>query len=286
MKKFYTLTPVSLALILIMIMAGCGKKMTSATSNAVNLKYGFSGDESYSYLQESQIIQTIVFGGQEVSTTIKTDMGFTASSKGVTDGSLGLDITIDTLGLTVNSMAGNITEDIDDLKGKSFYMTMNTKGEDQNLDEAEKLTYTIAGMSTSNLKAGFIMIFPELPGENIQPGFTWEDTDTINIDTDTETLEMITLSKNTVESIEEVSGYECYKISYQVSGTRDGSSQTPQGMIITNSDISGTGYYYFAFKEGILVSDHSDIKSDGTVVIPTGESIPMYMTMAVDMKVF
>ena len=284
MKRTKTLAILSLFLVIILGLSGCGKKMASSTSAVSDLKYSFSGQDAYSYLQESRIIQTVVFQGQEVSSTINSDMGFTTTPKGIAEGSLMVEVTIDTLGLSVNSMGGSMNENISDIQGKSFMMSMDAKGDNKNLDEAENLTYTVAGTSETNMKSSFMMIFPRLPEANLKVGYTWEDTDTLNVNTSTETMEMITQSKYTVEAREKVSDFDCYKIAYEVAGTRDGSSQTPQGMILTNADISGTGYYYFAMKEGIIVSDHSSIKADGSVVIPTGDSLPMYMTINADLK--
>ncbi|MFO7851034.1 MAG: hypothetical protein ACQERS_07885 [Bacteroidota bacterium] len=284
MKKSYILTFFSLILISAIIISGCGRKLTSSTSGAGNLKYEFTGNESYSYNQSSQVSQSIVFGGQEVNSSVKSELGFTTSGRGIANGSLIIDITIDTLGVAISGMGTSMQEDINDLKGKSFMMTMDPKGENKNLDEAENMNYDIGGMQTTSLKSSFMMLFPVLPEENIQIGYTWEDTDTVTIDADTENAEMIITTNNTVESREEVAGYDCYKINYMVSGTRDGSSQTPQGLVIMNLDIEGTGHYYFAIKEGIIVSDQSELKMDGDLTIPTGETVPVYMTAKSELK--
>ena len=285
MKKSNITTLLSFLLVITLVLTGCAKKLTSSSSGEGNLQYGFTGNESYSYMQTSKMIQTVVFGGQEVNTSVNTNFGFTAKGKGIVNGDLILEITVDTMGLSINAMGNNMKEDISDLKGKNFMMTMSTKGKDKDLDEAESITFSIAGLQTSNLKSSFSTIFPGLPEENASIGYTWQDTDTINVNTETENAELIIISNNTVESREEVSGYDCYKITYLISGTRDGSSQTPQGLIVTNSDVKGSGYFYFAVKEGIIVSDHSEMKSDGDVVIPTGESIPMYMTITTDFNI-
>ncbi len=284
MKKSNILTFLTLILVTALSISSCSKKLTSSSSDAGNLEYRFTGNESYSYMQSSKANQTIVFGGQEVNTSINSILGFTTRGKGIVNGSLILEITVDTLGVSINSMGTNMKEDISNLKGKSFMMTMDPKGDNKDLDEAESMTFTVAGVQTSNLKSSFVMLFPKLPKENIKIGYIWQQTDTININTETENAEMIIVSNNTIESRETVSGYDCYKISYVASGTRDGSSQTPQGLIITNTDVSGTGYLYFAIKEGIVVSDHSDIKTDGDLVIPSGESIPMYITATSELK--
>jgi len=282
MKKTNTTILISLILAISLAMAGCSKKLTSTGSADRSLEYGFTGNESFSYMQSSKMIQSIVYMGQEVNTSVNSNMGFTARGKGIVNGDLILEITVDTLGMTLNSMGTNMKEDISSLKGKSFIMTMSTRGADKDLDEAESMTYSLAGLQTSNLKASFATIFPKLPKENVMIGYTWQDTDTVNINTETENAEMILITNSTVEAREEVKGYDCYRISYQVSGTRDGSSQTPQGLIVTNADVSGTGYYYFAVKEGIIVSDYSEVKTDGNLVIPTGESLPMYMTATME----
>ncbi|HEN20785.1 MAG TPA: hypothetical protein ENN86_02110, partial [Desulfobacteraceae bacterium] len=216
---------------------GCSRKLASASSDQASLEYRFTGNDSYSYIQSSKAIQTVVFGGQEASTSINSKMGFTASGKGIVNGSLMIEITVDTMGVAINSMGTNVQEDISSIKGKSFMLTMDTRGKDKNLDEAESLTYSLAGLQTSNMKASFINIFPGLPEENIHIGYSWQDTDTVNINTETENAEIIITSNNTVEAREKISGYDCYKIVYRVRGTRDGSSNTPQGFFISNADV-------------------------------------------------
>lgn len=281
MKKTTALNLASLVLVLVLALAltGCSKKLASSSSAEGNLEYGFSGHESFSYTQSSQAMQTIVYMGQEVNTSINSNMGFTAKGKGIVNGDLIIEISLDTLGISMNAMGTNMKEDVSELKGKSFMMTMSPKGADKDLDEAEKMTYTFAGIQSSNLKDSFTAVFPELPPvAKATIGYTWQDTDTITVNTETENAEIILTSNNTVEAREEVRGYDCYRISYLLSGTRDGSSQTPQGLVISNVDVSGTGYFYFAVKEGVIISDHSEIKTEGDVVIPTGESIPMYST--------
>lgn len=286
MKKSYILTLFSLTLICTMIISGCGRKLTSSGSSAGNLEYGFTGNESYSYKQTSTVNQSMVFGGQEINTSVNSELGFTTAGRGIANGSLILEVTVDTLGISISGMGTSMKEDIKEMKGKSFMLTMDPKGENKNLDDAGKMTYTIGGMQTADLKESFMMIFPELPKENIRTGYTWQDTDTVTINTETETAEMIINSNNTVESREEVAGYDCYKISYTFTGTRDGSSQTPQGLVIMNLDVTGTGYYYFAIKEGIIISDNTEMKMNGDLVIPTGDSVPLYMTNKSELKLF
>ncbi|MEA1887253.1 MAG: hypothetical protein U9N72_08600 [Bacteroidota bacterium] len=285
MKRFNILTLVSLILVSALTIVGCSKKLTSSTSGAGNLEYGFTGNESYSYNQLSQVTQTMVFGGQDINTSVNSELGFTTIGKGIVNGSLMLGITIDTLGVSFSGMGTSMKEDIKDMKGKSFMMTMDTRGENENIEGKQDLTYTIGGMQTSDLKESFMMLFPELPDENIDIGYTWEKTDTVTINTETENAEMIITTHNTVEAREEVAGYDCYKISYTATGTRDGSSQTPQGLVIMNLDINGSGHYYFAIREGIIVSDNTEMKMNGDIVIPTGDSVPMYMTMSTELKI-
>ncbi|MGM0666302.1 MAG: hypothetical protein ACQETA_03180 [Bacteroidota bacterium] len=284
MKKSNIPNLAVLIIIIALTVAGCAKQLSSASKGENNLEYEFTGSESYSYMQTSDVIQSIVFGGQDVNTSIKTKAGFTAEAKGISQGDLILEITVDTLLISLNSMGTSMNEDISDVRGKSFLMTMSKKGKDLNLDEAENISYSIAGLQTSNLKASFITIFPTLPEGNISVGHTWQDTDTITVNTETENSEMILSTDYTVEAREKVSGYDCFRISYMSSGTNDGSSQTPQGLVVSNADVDIRGYYYFAIKEGVIISDHSEMKSDGDLSLPSGESIPMYTTVSTDLK--
>jgi len=284
MKKTISNLPLLAIILVLLTTAGCSKKLLSSTEKGSILEYKFTGDDSYKYKQSSELVQTIDFNGQDISTYIDSDLGFTASAKGIAKGSLILDITLDTLGVNIRSMQGNMKEDISDLRGKTFMMTMDPNGANMDLDEAAKLKYTVAGMQNSNLKASFMEIFPELPVSSIEVGYTWQDTDTVNINTETDNVELVLTSDSRIEAKEKKSGYDCYKISYTISGTRDGSSQTPQGMVLTSLDVEGTGYYYFAFKEGIVVSSHLESTSDGNVTIPTGQNIPMYMTTKSDLS--
>jgi len=284
MKKTYKPLILIIALLIALTTGSCNKLMTAKKDGATSLEYEFSGNESYPYKQTSKTTQTVVFSGQEMNTVVNSRLGFTVSGRGIANDILILGVTIDTLGLKINSMQGNITENVSSVKGKSFLMSMDQKGGNKDLDEAEEITYSIAGLQTSNMKASFISIFPGLPEENIQTGYTWQETDTVNISTETENAEIIMTSNKTVESRENMSGYDCYKISYTSEGTRETSSQTAQGLIVTNADVSSTGYFYFAINEGIIVSNHTEAKSDGSLVIPTGESLPMFITTVSDLS--
>jgi hypothetical protein len=284
MKKSKITNLTVLIIVLALAVAGCAKQPGSSSQGKNNLEYKFTGDESYTYVQTSDAIQSIVYGGQDVNTSIKTKMGFKTAAKGISQGDLILEITIDTLLIDINSMGTIMNENISDVRGKSFLMTMNKRGKNINLDEAENISYSIAGLQTSNMKAAFVTMFPSLPEDNISIGYTWNDTDTVRINTETENSERIISVDCTVEAREKVSGYDCYKISYIGSGTSDGSSQSPQGLIVSNTDVNMNGYYYFAIKEGLIVSDHLEMKSDGDLSLPSGDQIPLYTTAKIDLK--
>lgn len=265
------------------IISGCNPKATVSKIDAYKLEYKLSGDQPYKYLQDSKITQSIVYMGQEINTVINSCLGFTALATGASESDVDINITIDSLGYTINSVQGNMVEDMDELAGEKFNMSMSKNGKVRDLDEAEKLKYTVAGTQSADMKSSFTMIFPTLPAENIKIAHTWTDTDTIDVSTPTDDVQMIMTSNNTVESREELNGYDCFRIGYTMTGTRDGSSTTPQGIIVTSSDLSGSGHYYFAFKEGIIIKDHAEIMSEGEVVIPGGEAIPMNMETIIKM---
>ena len=274
MKKNLTLMKWGLALAVpALLFAGCSS-MKQAKTDANNMTYKFAGAKAFSYGQTSEMVQSIVYNGQEISSLINTETGFTLVPGSKTGDKISLNVTMDTLGISVESMQGNIVDDIDHIKGKSFNISLSERGEESDLDEAEKITYMIAGQQESNLKGAFLMLFPNLPAEPANVGFSWEENDTIDMSTGTENVVMIMKSVNTVAALEEFGGYNCLKIAYTFTGERNATSNTAEGTISSGGDMNGTGYFYFAPEEGLLVKDHSEIKFDGSIMIPTGGSLP------------
>lgn len=257
-----------------LIFGSCASSKSSVSNDSVTLKYKYLEGESYSYLQNANMVQTITFMGQEMSSVVNTAVGLTIKQQSNENGMLSLDTTVDTLGISVDAAQGSFSTDFADIKGKQFTFKLSELGEESGLSEAEGIKYNIAGQE-SNLKNMILQFFPDLPLEPVKTGYTWNDSDTIDISTATESASMVIHSTNIITGKELVNGLNCFVIHSQFTGTRDSGSDTPQGYISTVGDISGEGTIYFAISEGVLVKDNNSVRVIGSVNIPTGESIPM-----------
>ena len=142
MKKNFNLLKWGLVIsIPALLLAGCSSvKQSSPEAN--NLKYKPSGEKSISYVQTANMVQTIVFSGQEINQSIKTAVGFSVVLESKSEDLLGLDIIMDTLGISIETAQGNIVEDMDEIKGKNLTISLSEKGKESDLDEAEEITYT------------------------------------------------------------------------------------------------------------------------------------------------
>ena len=203
---------------------------------------------------------------------------------GEDDSNLKLGIKVDSIHTAVKSMQGNMVTNPEEVMNKEFPMLLSKKGEESGLEEAAEIEYSGVGGETVNLKTTFAMIFPDLPEGPVKIGYTWADNDTIDMSVSGQTVLMIINSTNTVVAKEKYMGYDCYKIEYTNTGERNASGDTPQGFMTSSGDLTGKGYLYFAYKEGILVKDHNEQKFDGDLTLPTGDAFPMYMDIKIDVE--
>jgi hypothetical protein len=277
MKNFKNKTlPVLTVMITVVLLAGCAStgKVKAPTSEL--LRYKFNQGETYKYRQSSEMNQIMEYMGQEIGATVSSTFGFEINPGEKVEGVSSLGITIDTMGVTVKSMQGDFVTPSKELIGKQLTIKLSETGVESELEEAAAIKYLIAGQE-SNLKSSFSMFFPDLPTEGVMVGYTWTQTDTVDLSAGTESATMIITSNNTISGRETMNGYDCYVISSTVSGVRDAVSNTGQGSISSTGNISGSGTTHFAPSEGILVKDVANSKIDGSILIPTGESLPLFI---------
>jgi len=263
-----------LAILTVAIFSGCASTGKVAVPSTETVRYKFVQNDNYKYRQSSEMNQVMIYMGQEMGATVSSMLEVNLIPGETADGTTSLGVTIDTLGITVKSIQGDFVNPGKDVIGKHFMMKLSDIGKESDMEEAAKIKYTIAGQET-NLLPSFTMFFPDLPAEAIKVGYTWSKTDTVDLSAGTESATMILTSNNTVTGRETVSGLDCYVISSLITGIRDATSNSAQGTISSTGDITGAGTLHFAPKEGIFVRDVTKIKVDGSLLIPTGESIPL-----------
>ena len=206
--------------------------------------------------------------------TILSYFGFHLTAGQANGEIIPLNITIDSVGMSIQSTQGNMTENLSQLKGKEFEMTITDIGKEGNLDAAEKIKFMVAGQE-SNLKGSFLMMFPDLSGSSYSEGISWTDNDTIDMSTNTDDVVMIMKSENVFGPMEDYKGYKCIRINSIATGKRSSISNTAQGQMTTDGNLQGKSSFLFEPELGILVWSESDITMEGFVSIPTGDAFPL-----------
>ena len=257
MKKVSRLLPVIAIVITGITILSCNRSITASSDSSPKLEYRFSGDKEYTYLSNSKVVQSIEFGGQDITAQIDNNLGFKIRYNGSDNEYLNLNVTIDSIKARALSMGTEMTSSADQLEGTKFEMKLSRTGEESGLDEAEKITYKTVGDQETSLK--------------------WSDSDTLDMIVNDQSVRMIINSKNHVVAMENLNGFNCYKIEYTTTGERSSAGNTPQGYMSSNGSLEGTGTLYFAPAEGVVVMDRTTQKFKGDLVIPTGESLPMFM---------
>ncbi len=276
-----TIKIMSLLLITVVMLTACNKQIQTAATKDVKLKYNFEQGKEYKYLNTSETDMLMSFGGQDINQGTKSLMAYSITGVGKEGSNMSIKVKIDSLESSANSMAGQMSSNPEEVRGKEFLMTLSELGKESDMEEAELIEYMEIGDQPSNMKAAFTIMFSDLPDAVAKIGYTWTQSDTVDLDVGGTNTQMIIHSNNILEAKEVVDGYSCFKISSTNTGVRSSSGDTPQGYITTSGKLTGTSVWYFAIKEGIVIREDSNQKFDAEVGIPTGESIPMFMDIKI-----
>lgn len=285
MKTNTLRTRTVLAAAVILVLAAAGSLATAVEpqakpGKAVVLEYKMPAGRTLVYQAKTDQAQVMEIQGQTMDTQTANTSTMTFKSKGPKDKNLLLGVTIDNIAITVaSSMQGDLSPNMDSLKGKSFDMVLSPLGAEVDVTGAEALTYDISGES-GNLSSGFKTFFPDLAGKPVKAGDTWPSTSSVDEKTGSVNIHIDLQNVNTLEGFETVDGMECAKISSQVTGTVTGTGNQG-GMDLTFSGTTkGKDIWYFAVKEGLLVKTTSDSTSEMSIdVSAAGMTIPMTQTI-------
>ncbi len=264
------------------VLTGCAAKTGACAwgdlDTGLILEYRMSSGDAMSYRFTSDLVQTMEVQGQSIPIESTEVLSFSVEPKGMTDGEHALGITIDDLTVTVSSPQGEIEADTENVVGESFDMTLSKLGAEGGLPDPDVLQYTIGPQGPKSVITGFGVIFPDLPEGPITIGDTWPTTVEVAEENDQGDVLITVHAVNTLEGFETVEGLECAKIAAVLTGTVEGGG-TQQGAEWTmQSDMDGSGTWYFAYKEGVLVRDVTEGTADGNIVVhgPNGDmSIPV-----------
>jgi hypothetical protein len=252
---------------------------------AVVLEYKMPAGRSLTYQNKSEQAQVMEVQGQSMDTQVANTSTVTFKSKGPKDKNLLLGVTIDEITASVtNSMQGDLSPDMASVKGKSFDMVLSPLGAEVDVTGAEAITFSTAGESQS-IASEFKTFFPDLPGKPVKVGDTWPSTTTVEEKTGAMNIQISLQNANTLDGFETIDGMECAKVSTKFTGTVAGSGNQMGMDLAISGTTKGTGSWYFAVKDGILVKSSSDSTSELTIdVSAAGMSIPMTQTVKGEIK--
>jgi hypothetical protein len=259
--------------------------VTGAAEKPIVLEYKMPTGRALTYLSTAEDAQVMEIQGQPMNTESKGTSTFTFKAKGLKDKNLLLGVTINDVAATVtNSAQGDISPNMDSVKGKSFDMVLSPLGSEIDVSGAEALTYDEAG-ETRNLSSGFKAFFPDLPGKPVKIGDTWPSSSTIEEKTNSMNIRIDLQNVNTLEGFETIDGMNCARISAQVTGTISGTGNQGGADLTFSGTTKGKDIWHFAVKEGIFVKTVSESTTEMSVdVAAANMTIPVTRTTKTEVK--
>jgi hypothetical protein len=269
---------VLLLLLAVSVLTGCAaKRQASGDPRAgLLLTYRMPEDRTLRYRSATEQTLTVASMGR---TGIRSDrtVEFSLETEASSADEQRLKVTVDAMNVRFDTPRGEMSREVDEVVGKSFGMVLTPQGEQPTPSDAWKLRYSLAMTDQQSLDSDFHGFFPSLPSVPVEVGATWTSGDTLKDDAfGSPTLFMIE-SVNTLVGIETVDGMKCAKITSTISGgLEDGRSDHVQGSSVIDGKIDGTGVWYFAYKEGLLVQRSASLRASGRMTTGVG-GMPRHM---------
>jgi len=257
--------------LLIALAAGCGssKHIWGNPDTGLILSYRFPSNTPYTYKMNVNQNQTMEMMGNTRETKTNFTIQYTLTCSDMKDKDYSLSVKLDSLSLTIDAagMPMNKKPDLSQLTGKTFGILLTPKGEEKEIIGADSITYALGMGQTQSIKNQFTSMFPNLPDYPVKVGDAWSDTTDNTLEQSGMTIEINMILKNVVEGFETVNGKKCVKIKTTGTGTMDGSGQSNGVDITMESDMETETVWYFAYKTGTYIKQHSSRTTEGTVSI-------------------
>ena len=245
-----------------------------------NLQYDYPADKSVRYLNTNNVIQKMDIEGQEMQTIVKTSLGCSVKSAGTSDQNLKLEISIDEMSQNIESQGANYGGPLTDMSGKVFSMILSKTGRETDLSEAKAIKYNASSGGTTDLSASFSDFFPDLPSADVSPGDIWSAYDSLNIATESSSMNTKTKFEAKYEGNENIDGAECTRISYNLSGTQTIFTQSEGFDVKVRGPFTGKAVLFFSPELHYFIRYSSTINMKGNV-----EVLGMDMIIPIDMEI-
>jgi len=263
-KNLGTLSSIGLLMLaaIVISLSGCATKKAAwgSVKKGMNMKYDAQLDKELSYNSTSEFTQTMVVMEQEFDIIAENGQVFKFMPLASKDNDLEYVVTIGEMSSVIETPRGTMEADLEDVIGKSFNFTMSKYGVELDFSGADDLTYSYGTGETKSISSDIQAFFPDLPDYPVKPGDSWESVDNVIEQSGDSDISMQFNNIHTFEKLEEFNGYECMKVNVVFTGTLNGKSYQDDMELITTGDLSGTSTWYYAYKEGLFVSNVVDGK--------------------------
>ncbi|MFC2167700.1 hypothetical protein ACFLRW_01860 [Acidobacteriota bacterium] len=279
----FTVIPI---LMFLCVLPGCAVKTANIWGNpetGLILKYQMPEGLVLKYESESTMTQTLDVMGQIQEVEGETKSSTTFTSKGQSGPNHELKATLDKMDMYFASSQGEIIPDTKEAVGKSFEIVLSPSGNEMEFIGIEDLTIDLGPDGVQDLSGEFQDSFPDLSENPVKIGDTWtSDVPVIQTSDNGESILLFT-HVYTLESFEEVDGYECVKLSIDTTGTLEGTTFQGGTELLSSGTIKGTGTCYFAYKEGLFIKITAQGIADGTILVSAQNlEIPMSRTYTME----
>ncbi len=240
----------------IISLSGCAAKKAAwgSMEKGMIMKYSFQPDRNLNYQSSYTFEQDMEVMGQTFQITAEGDQHFIMKPLVSKSEDLDFYVTIEDMNSMINTPKGEMIANLEEVIGKSFNITVNKLGKELEYSGAEAISYDVGSGETKTIASDIQTFFPDLPDHPIKAGDSWKSTETVVEKSGSGELIMEFDNFNTFEKLETIHGYECMKINVSFEGTMNGKG-TQEGMVlVTTGKVEGTSTWYYAYKEGIFVS--------------------------------
>lgn len=269
-------------------LSGCTSKTVNVWGNpdtGLILKYRFPEGQSLTYESSTELVQTLDIMGQIQEVEGKSSDTVSFESKGKKDNNLQLKVTLQAMDAYYASSQGELSPDTSQAVGKSFDLILSPAGKELELLGVEELKIDMDSDGIRDLSGDFQDRFPDLAENPVKLGDSWTSTVPVTQTRSNGESTLNFVNTYTLEGFETVEGYECVKIIVKTQGTYEGTTNQ-QGMeLLSEGELTGSGTFYFAYKEGIFVKMTSDGTSDGMIIVSSqGLEIPQTQEIKSEVK--
>ena len=140
-------------------------------------------------------------------------------------------------------------------------LTVSPRGEVLDSGRAAEVTYFLGGAGEQGIDADFGDFFPGLPEGPVKVGDSWSYEGGIPGNSFNPETQIVMTSVNTLEGYETIDGMECAKITSTFTGELVTEGESSPGTAISGGPVEGSGVWYFAYEEGLLVKATRNVRA-------------------------